>query len=153
MARDYGEELTPYLHVDATAAIGIAQRKGLGKLRHLDTQALWIQDAVRQRRVCLEKVLGTENPSDLMTKHLDTKSMDTMLAEMGVTTQQGRAKATPATAATAASAAPWTDPSLGVLQSWELSQRGASYPRARSTEIAGHGPSSSGEAVSAALRL
>ena len=143
MARDYGEELTPYLHVDATAAIGIAQRKGLGKLRHLDTQALWIQDAVRQRRVCLEKVLGTENPSDLMTKHLDTKSMDTMLAEMGVTTQQGRAKATPATAATAASAGE-------ALQSWELSQRGASYPRARSTEVAGHSPSSGGEAVSTA---
>ena len=49
MARDYGEEVTPYLHVDATVAIGIPQRKGLGKLRHLDTQALWIQDAVWQR--------------------------------------------------------------------------------------------------------
>ena len=99
MIKDYGGDATPYIHVDATAAIGIAQRKGLGKVRHLDTQALWIQDAVRQRRVCLEKVLGTENPSDLMTKHLDTKSMDKMLSKMNICTYEGRARSTPQTAA------------------------------------------------------
>ena len=71
MAKDFGLVLKAHLHVDASAAIGIAQRKGLGRVRHLDTQALWIQDAVRSRRVVLEKVLGTENPADLMTKHLD----------------------------------------------------------------------------------
>ena len=76
MAKDYGKERVTHMHVDATAAIGIAERKGLGKVRHLDTQALWIQDAVRRRRVSLEKVLGTENPADLMTKHLDQKSLD-----------------------------------------------------------------------------
>ena len=43
MIKDYGRIVEPHLKVDATAAIGIAQRKGLGKLRHLDTQSLWIQ--------------------------------------------------------------------------------------------------------------
>ena len=81
MAKDFGLSLEPCLQVDASAAIGITQRKGLGKVRHLDTQALWIQDAVRQRRVRLEKVLGTENPADLMTKHLDQKSIDKNLAK------------------------------------------------------------------------
>ena len=56
-----------HLHVDATAAIGVAERKGLGNIRHLDTQSLWMQDDVRRKRVKLEKVLGTENPADLMT--------------------------------------------------------------------------------------
>ena len=46
MMRDYGKEVEPMIMVDATAAIGIAQRKGLDKLRHIETQALWIQDAV-----------------------------------------------------------------------------------------------------------
>ena len=49
MFKDYGRVVDPTVMVDATAAIGIAQRKGLGKLRHIDTQALWIQDAVRIR--------------------------------------------------------------------------------------------------------
>ena len=67
MMIDFGVHMDPYLHVDASAAIGIAQRKGLGKLRHLDTQSLWIQDAVRSKQVVLEKVAGAENPADLMT--------------------------------------------------------------------------------------
>ena len=84
MAKDYGKEMVTKMQVDATAAIGIAERKGLGKVRHLDTQALWIQDAVRRRRIHLEKVLGTENPADLLTKHLDQKSLDKMLAKVSV---------------------------------------------------------------------
>ena len=95
MAKDFGLSLEPHLQVDASAAIGITQRKGLGKVRHLDTQALWIQDAVRQRRVYLEKVLGTENPADLMTKHLDQKSIDKNLEKIGCRLLVGRAKSAP----------------------------------------------------------
>ena len=65
MALDFGLDLTPHLFVDTTAAIGIAQRKGLGKVRHLDTQALWIQDALRQRREASQ-----EEGFGPMTKHL-----------------------------------------------------------------------------------
>ena len=95
MARDFAMSLSPYLNVDASAAIGIVQRKGLGKLRHLDTQSLWIQDAVRQRRVMIEKVKGTENPADLMTKHLDGPGMDDMLKRIGIQTRAGRAVIAP----------------------------------------------------------
>ena len=92
MLRDIGAAAEAHLQVDASAAIGIAQRKGLGKVRHLDCQALWIQDAVRQRRIHLEKVLGTENPADLMTKHLDQGSKDKMLGKMGISMEEGRAQ-------------------------------------------------------------
>ena len=71
MALDFGMHISPFLHVDASAAIGIAHRKGLGKVRHLDTQSLWIQDALLERRLQLHKVLGTSNPADMMTKVLD----------------------------------------------------------------------------------
>ena len=90
-----GREAEAHLQVDASAAIGIAQRKGLGKVRHLDCQSLWIQDAVRERRINLEKVPGTENPADLMTKYLDSKSMDTMLNKMNISMPEGRAESAP----------------------------------------------------------
>ena len=70
MCEEYGANVTPWIHVDASAAIGIAQTKGLGRLRHLGTQSLWIQDAVREKRVMLEKVNGSQNPADLFTKHV-----------------------------------------------------------------------------------
>ena len=95
MSLDFGLSLDPFLNVDASAAIGIVQRKGLGKLRHLDTQALWVQDAVRQRRVMIEKVAGAENPADLMTKHLDGPLMDKMLSKIGAETREGRADVAP----------------------------------------------------------
>ena len=35
------------VHSDASAAIGISKRRGLGKIRHLHTTDLWVQDQVR----------------------------------------------------------------------------------------------------------
>ena len=46
---------------DSSAAIGICQRQGLGKVGHLDIQTLWIQQAVRADRVYLKKVHGESN--------------------------------------------------------------------------------------------
>ena len=82
MTRDYEDELEPGLYVDASAAIGVAQKTGLGKIRHLDTQTLWLQEAVRKKRIGLEKVKGTENPSDLMTKITDQATMDELMSPM-----------------------------------------------------------------------
>ena len=44
LMRDMSWHATIVIHSDATAAIGIARRKGLGKIRHLDVNDLWIQD-------------------------------------------------------------------------------------------------------------
>ena len=86
------------LHVlsDATAAIGIAKRRGLGKVRHLHTTDLWIQERVRNGDVGLHKVLGTENPADCFTKYLDPASMNRALAKMNVIFMEGRPDCAPA---------------------------------------------------------
>ena len=42
MTMDYNKPLSPWMFVDATTAIGVAQRDGQGKLRHLETQSLWL---------------------------------------------------------------------------------------------------------------
>ena len=46
LARDFGLELGGQLHTDANATLGIIQREGLGKLRHVNVQYLWIQDRI-----------------------------------------------------------------------------------------------------------
>lgn len=42
-ANDFGLQIEASTMADASAALGIISRKGLGKVRHLDTNHLWIQ--------------------------------------------------------------------------------------------------------------
>jgi hypothetical protein len=93
---DFGVDVPLRMWTDSSAAIGISTRQGLGKLRHLDTQTLWIQQAIRCRRIDLRKVLGTENPADLLTKHSISK--DAMVKLVGLYEcryLEGRAKSAP----------------------------------------------------------
>ena len=89
LMRDTGWSM-PTVHSDATAAIGIARRKGLGKIRHLDVTDLWIQDKIRSKQIKLLKVLGTENVADVFTKHVDRATLEKLLANMRVFKVAGR---------------------------------------------------------------
>lgn len=90
MALDFGGQLGVDIHVDASAASGVAQRKGLGKIRQVDAQSLWIQDAVHQRRVQLQKIKGAQNPADMLTKYLDSGGIATMMAKLCLILEAGR---------------------------------------------------------------
>ena len=70
----------------------------MGKIRHLDTTDLWVQEVVRSGRVQLLKVLGAENPADVLTKYVDKAIMTKMMAKMGMKQLSGRAKCAPAIA-------------------------------------------------------
>ena len=98
ICRDLGYDYQLKVHSDATAAIGIARRRGMGKIRHLDTTDLWVQEVVRSGRVQLLKVLGAENPADVLTKYVDKAIMTKMMAKMGMKQLSGRAKCAPAIA-------------------------------------------------------
>ena len=80
------------IHSDATAAIGIARRRGLGKLRHLDVEDLWVQEKVRSKAVEICKVLGTDNPADIFTKYVDAAILNKALKQMGLRSEAGRQK-------------------------------------------------------------
>ena len=95
MTMDYNKPLSPWMFVDATAAIGVAERVGLGKLRHLETQSFWLQEAVRDKCIGLSKVHGPVNPADLMTKHVDHGTQIRLLALMSVEARLGRAESAP----------------------------------------------------------
>ena len=81
---------------DSSAAIGICSRQGLGKLRHIDTHTLWLQQAVRNKRLAIHKVLGEENPADLLTKHsLSQERMLKLLRLYDCHYMHGRADSAP----------------------------------------------------------
>ena len=44
-ARDLGMDLAIEMYCDSAAALGITDRAGIGKVRHLRTQGLWVQEA------------------------------------------------------------------------------------------------------------
>ena len=64
------------VYADASAALGIIQRRGIGKMRHIQTQCLWLQEAHATKRLRFEKIDGSRNPSDLLTKHFSEILMD-----------------------------------------------------------------------------
>ena len=70
MMEDLGLRMAVRVWTDSTATMGICGRRGLGKLRHIDTQCLWIQQKVRRKDIELRKIRGEMNPADLFTKHL-----------------------------------------------------------------------------------
>ena len=96
VCRDIGMDLQIRLHSDATAAIGIAKRRGLGKIRHLSTADLWIQEKIRDGKMELVKILGTENPADILTKYVDKASMEKALKKLNLVFKEGRSPMAPA---------------------------------------------------------
>ena len=95
LARDLGLQLDAKVHSDASAALAIAQRQGLGKVRHLRVQYLWVQEKVRRKDLTVHKVNGKLNPADLLTKHLPVAEMKFHTEALGFQTSTSRASIAP----------------------------------------------------------
>ncbi len=91
MAVDVGGELGCGLWSGAPGAIAISQRSGLGKLRHIQTQYLWLQERVGNKELTLTKVVGTSNPADMLTKNLAIADLSKHLEFSGLIVRAGRA--------------------------------------------------------------
>ena len=83
------------MNTDATAAKGIASRKGLGKTRHIAVHLLWIQERVAKGDFKLLKVWGGINPADLMTKYLTREVMNTHMNTCNLKYLEGRSSEAP----------------------------------------------------------
>ena len=80
---------------DASAAIGIASRRGAGKVRHIETNQLWLQEKVSQGEIKVIKIKGTENPADHLTKALNAEGIKKHLADTNQETRQDRHQIAP----------------------------------------------------------
>ena len=72
-----------------------ASRRGLGKVRHIETHELWIQDAVDRKRLEIHKIKNKYNPADALTKNLTREEMDLIVDRLGHAYEQGRSDAAP----------------------------------------------------------
>ena len=95
VASGLGIHFELHLWSDAAAAIGIARRNGLGRVRHLDVADLWIQDKIRAKELVVSKVLGSLNPADMLTKYVDSATIKRHLHTIGLSFEEGRAHGAP----------------------------------------------------------
>ena len=93
---DFGVEVSLEVLSDATAAIGMVRREGLGKVRHLAVGDLWVQAKESSGDIKYRKVYGKDNPADLMTKGLSEDDIQKHLHMMGYRVLTGRHPLTPA---------------------------------------------------------
>ena len=83
VARDMAVETTIRIEIDASAAKGILERRGLGKTRHIDVQDLWLQERVRLGDVMVVKIPGELNTADMGTKPLQKDDIEKNMKRMG----------------------------------------------------------------------
>ena len=70
--------------VDSSAAKSMSARIGLGKVRHMEVKYLWLQEAVRDKRIMVKKILGTQNPADALTKPKACHEVAGLLERVGI---------------------------------------------------------------------
>ena len=80
---------------DALAAIFMVHRQGLGKVRHIDVQYLWLQKDVLEGKLGVVKIGASANPVDLLTKYLRSEVASAHLEILGLYTATGRAASAP----------------------------------------------------------
>ena len=92
MMLDWQEHCRARVYADSTAALGVVNRKGSGKLRHVRVGMLWIQGKREDGTLDYTKVGGADNPGDLMTKSLAAEAIDNHLRRMSIDIRGGRAE-------------------------------------------------------------
>ena len=99
IATDLGIHLRLRLRADSAAAIGICNRSGIGRVRHLAVSQLWVQERIRSGALLLAKVRGDLNPADACTKYLAAPVLLRCMAMAGAHIAEGRSAASPDLAA------------------------------------------------------
>ena len=64
---------------DASVAKSLAARRGLGGIRHIEVNQLWLQEKVNNGTIEVEKVKGETNRADVLTKFKDGESLKQQL--------------------------------------------------------------------------
>jgi len=65
---------------DASVAKSLASRRGLGGIRHIEVNQLWLQEKVNNGTIEVEKVKGEVNRADVLTKFKDGEALKQQLA-------------------------------------------------------------------------
>ena len=89
---DWGIHVSVRVCSDASAARAFASRRGLGKMKHVQTRFLWTQERLAAGHLKLACVKSPENHSDLLTKVLPWKEILKHMLAMGQEFREGRSE-------------------------------------------------------------
>ena len=92
MVAGLGRTTDGEVFVDSSAALGVVNRKGNGKLRHIRVGQLWVQQMAEDEVIAYKKVNGKQNPADLCTKNLTQGIIDHGIAKVEMEIRAGRAE-------------------------------------------------------------
>ena len=92
LMKDLGWEYHKSIEVktDASAAIGIASRIGVGKVRHIEVNQLWLQSKVLSKDLVITKVDGGLNIADALTKAVDATKLRAHIVGVGAVVKEDR---------------------------------------------------------------
>jgi len=95
MGEDVNLHREVVLRLDSSAAKAICERRGVGRVRHIATRFLWIQQRVEQHELGLVKEPTATNVADLMTKALPADRVEQLLTRMSLYFSEGRHELAP----------------------------------------------------------
>ena len=68
---DFGQQTdVPEMYTDNNSNLQNSDKMGVGRVRHIETQYLFVQGAVKAGLLKVKKIDGAKNPSNALTKHL-----------------------------------------------------------------------------------
>ena len=74
---------------DISAVLGIIARRGVGKVRNMDTNLFWIRGTVARKTVEYDTVVGAADPADFTITEPSTPDMEEHTQTMGACFVEG----------------------------------------------------------------
>ena len=90
LLEDLGVRLDVRLFTDSSTTKAIITRTGLGKLRHIDTNELWLQERIKNTEITQIKINNIYNVADLMTKAKDAGTIRSLMELLEHHHEEGR---------------------------------------------------------------
>ena len=95
LLKDLGIDAHIRVWTDSSASIGICSRQGLGKLSYIDTHIVDPTSCTYWKNRS-KKVLGSDNPADLLTKHnITPEKLKQLIRLYGCRYEDGKPEAAP----------------------------------------------------------
>ena len=91
LMEDWGEKYDLIVLSDSSAARGTAARRGLGKLRRVQTRYLWIQERVANNDLTVKAVGTKDNLADLCTKLVNKETCERHMKTLCQEFREGKA--------------------------------------------------------------
>jgi len=73
-----------HCRTDSSAARGIVNRIGSGKLKHIELRELWMQEKIRAKQLKVSKISTDENTADVGTKYLSGERIRYLIGLAGM---------------------------------------------------------------------